>query len=102
MVKLGKRIKQAIATLDEFAALDHPFRVTRPKGMEEWGSCEKLESPTRFVIRVHHKLPDDWALYTLVHEWAHALSWSDDPLVENHGAEWGVAYARCYQAIFDP
>lgn len=82
--------------------LAYPFRVTRPKGMEEWGSCEKLESPNRFVIRIHPKLADDWALYILVHEWAHARAWMDDPLVENHGSEWGVAYSRTYQAIFDP
>jgi len=31
----------------------------------------------------------------IVHEWAHALAWCSH---EHHSAEWGVAYARCWQA----
>jgi len=37
-------------------------------------------------------------LDALVHEWAHALSWSATDPSEAHDAAWGVAYARCYQA----
>lgn len=94
-------MRQAVESLSEALPLVHPFRVTRPKNMEEWGSCEKLESPDRFIIRIHSRLSDDLAVSILAHEWAHARAWSEDPLVENHGPEWGVAYSRCYRALFD-
>lgn len=37
---------------------------------------------------------------TLMHEWAHALTWNGllDGDLETHTPEWGVAFARCYQA----
>lgn len=43
-------------------------------------------------------------LDALVHEWAHALSWPgvpEAPHLERHGPEWGVAYAKCYQATVE-
>lgn len=38
---------------------------------------------------------------TLVHEWAHALAWAGNHDLEAHDALWGVAYARCYQAVVE-
>ena len=41
---------------------------------------------------------------TLVHEWAHACAWpgtDDQHTLEFHDASWGVAYARCYQAVIE-
>ena len=41
---------------------------------------------------------------TLVHEWAHLLSWTpahDAGAFGPHGPEWGVAYARAYCASVD-
>jgi len=70
--------------------------------MDEYGTCEFLEEPDRFLIRLHERLPDSDAMHILAHEWAHAVAWTDDPLVEAHGPEWGVAYSRCYQALFEP
>jgi len=98
----SKRIKKTIQTLSEDVPLDLPVRVTRPKGLEEWGSCERLESPDRFLIRIGAELSEEWAVAILVHEWAHAKAWTEDALVECHGPEWGLAYSRCYQAIYGP
>lgn len=41
---------------------------------------------------------------SLIHEWAHAMSWtenSDDRSRGDHGPEWGVAFSRAYQATRD-
>tara|TARA_R100000808_G_scaffold134_1_gene992 strand:- start:23271 stop:23576 length:306 start_codon:yes stop_codon:yes gene_type:complete len=99
---LSKKLKQGIQTLEDLVPLPHTVRVTRPKKMEEYGTCEYLEEPDRFLIRIHARLADSEALGILAHEWAHALAWTDDPLVDAHGPEWGVAYSRCYQALWEP
>lgn len=101
MVKISKRLRHATETLSEVLPLTAPVKITRPKNMDEWGSCEKLESPDRFIIRIHQRLSDDWAVSILAHEWAHARAWTDDPTIPNHGPEWGIAYSRCYSALFD-
>ena len=40
---------------------------------------------------------------TLVHEWAHLLAYHGllEESFEAHDAAWGVAYARCYQAVVE-
>lgn len=47
----------------------------------------------------------DWqAMWqTIIHEWAHALSWSEGhATVCDHDPEWGLAYARIYQEVMEP
>lgn len=72
-----------------------------------YGECG-LE-PSRFRIRVSSRLPEEFAIQVLIHEWAHALSW---PRGQNccsyrwqpiairgpidHDAAWGRAYAKVY------
>lgn len=97
---MDDRLSRSVEVLKDEVPLDLPVRVTRPKKMQEWGTCEKLADPDRFLIRVHKELDPDWAVAILVHEWAHARTWVEDPRLDHHGPEWGVAYARCYQALF--
>jgi len=52
----------------------------------------------RFFIRINKKDPFRVQLDTLIHEWAHAISWFT-PGVEDHSGEWGLAYARIYSAF---
>ena len=72
-----------------------------------YGECG-LE-PSRFRIRVSHRLPEEFAIQVLIHEWAHALSWPRgqnrcsyrwQPIAirgpTDHDAAWGRAYARVY------
>lgn len=36
----------------------------------------------------------------LIHEWAHAFSWTvEHPNIDDHDPEFGLAYARCYKAV---
>jgi len=52
----------------------------------------------RYVVLIKRTI-DYWrATDSLCHEWAHALSWTADGPNE-HGPEWGVAYARVYRVM---
>lgn len=77
------------------------------------GDCS-LE-PSRFRIRVSPRLPEQFAIEVLIHEWAHALSWPRgrkrcsyrwQPIALrgpiDHDAVWGRAYARVYcKVVFE-
>ena len=75
------------------------------------GDCT-LE-PSRFRICVSSRLPEEFAIEGLIHEWAHALSWPRgqsrwsyrwQPITIrgpiDHGADWGQAYAKVYCKVF--
>jgi hypothetical protein len=78
-----------------------------------YGECT-LE-PSRFRIRVSHRLPEEFAIEVLIHEWAHALSWPRgqhrcsyrwQPIAIrgpiDHDAAWGRAYAKVYcRVVFE-
>jgi len=38
----------------------------------------------------------------LIHEWAHALCWTEGEDVCHHGPEWGLAVSRVYQEVIEP
>ena len=67
-------------------------RVNLAEGYD--GLCEKQKS--KFVIKIHNKRPEFYAIDVLLHEVAHALSW--DKGKDSHGMEWGKAYSRVYRA----
>lgn len=78
-------------------------RCKMPSGTH--GDCTMLakegEAP-RFIIRVDRKLDEETQVYVLLHEWAHALSWgSESHRIRNHGAEWGIAMSRIWQALVE-
>lgn len=63
------------------------------------GIASRVYCPTRkvweFAIELDACLTPDEARDTLVHEWAHVLSWTE---TADHGKRWGLAFARCYRA----
>lgn len=74
------------------------------------GECARRK--TSFVIRLNNKLDEQAAIETLLHEWAHAMSWSysldhlaNQPDVDpreferaSHDEAWGCAYSRVWRA----
>lgn len=75
------------------------------------GTCARHRN--RFVISIADRLNEKTGIEALLHEWAHALSWThkldsvakmpidDEAMFERltHGPEWGVSYAavwRCF------
>jgi len=62
-----------------------------------------------FLILIRNTLDEFGSTETLIHEWAHGLTWRPAPVTAPwrnmpyplHGDEWGVAYARAYRAAIE-
>ncbi len=50
-----------------------------------------------FLIRINKNDTFQVKVDTLLHEWAHTLTWCDTEY-EDHSGKWGEAYARIYRA----
>lgn len=77
-----------------------PVKVRRRKGAAGYGGCAAITQGDRllhFCVYVDSRLQIGVAGYFLVHEWAHALSWTHDHhSVSDHGIEFALAYSRIY------
>lgn len=62
-----------------------------------WGTCELVDGV--FVMEIAGSTHTTLATRILIHEWAHALAWGKDD--NDHGDEWGKAYAACYRAALE-
>lgn len=80
--------------LGEQAPLSATVRVSVAE-LPVMGYCAWDEEDQVFDIVLHAGLTGNELADAIIHEWAHALVW-DVPGAEEHGPEWGVAYARCY------
>jgi len=107
--RLPKAFYDSIRTLKKECPLSAKVSVRRILFNHHFGYCKYKPSTRKgiedkFLIRIDKRLSTQWAIRILVHEWAHAMVWFS-PAAEgkegDHHAEWGVAYARCYRAIFD-
>ena len=67
-------------------------RVRMPHGLH--GDCSR-KSGNHFLIRIKSELPEDVAIDTFLHEFAHILSWHKPG--DDHGIDWGVAYSKVYR-----
>lgn len=82
-----------------------PVHVRRIKLNDNDGYCSKVRD--QFYVRININFSEARAIDTLLHEWAHALSWKpkfDDASLSSedferiiHGPSWGVAYAEVYR-----
>lgn len=81
----------------------YDVRVYRCKIGDGCDGYVKEVGKRRLAVRVSSALEEPFALEVLVHEWAHALSWDvEHERSVSHSAFWGVAYAECYRAVFNP
>lgn len=76
------------------------------RGADMSGDCggtRRFEKSRTFVITVANDLDPGRLTDTLIHEWAHVMSWDQQqdfhPLGGIHDAIWGVWYARVYAAF---
>lgn len=83
-----------------------PTRVYRRKLSDCLGYTElkfKDGAPHHFVIAVCSTISWEAAWQVLIHEWAHALAWTDGhETVCDHGPEWALALSRVYQESVEP
>jgi len=59
-------------------------------------------SPSHFRVVLHDPMSSRETRDTLLHEWAHCLSWHEGETVCDHDPEWAVAYGRLYQELIEP
>ena len=61
------------------------------------GDCGLICNETKFLIRIDKNQPFGEKRDTILHEWAHTITWWECSR-ENHPNIWGEAYARIYRA----
>jgi putative component of toxin-antitoxin plasmid stabilization module len=49
-----------------------------------------------FLVRINKGQPEQVMLDTLVHEFAHCLTFDEWESTQSHQQRWGVAFAQCY------
>lgn len=95
---------RAALALAAEAPLDGPVLIQVLELEGVWGMAWWDEQMGSYRIQLDISIPGpgaDWAIDTLIHEWAHCLvvgACKED----SHGPIWGVAQARCYRAAVDP
>lgn len=75
------------------------LEVRRVAGLDDHGTCEKHRR--RFRIEIRAEMSYYETTHTLIHEWAHMLSWRPyHPLSGDHGSDWGVWYSRVWRKYY--
>jgi hypothetical protein len=80
-----------------------PVRVYLRDYLDDEGQCHlitKQGRPSSFSIYIRRQRFRGM-LDVLMHEWAHALTWSEDECAEDHDAAWGIAHARVYRYVVE-
>ena len=55
----------------------------------------------KFIIKIHPGMNFSMKIDTLIHEWAHAISWFGAGHEEEHPDDWGLAYAKIYRTFLN-
>ena len=72
------------------------------KKLHGWTALPDGCGPRSFDIRINRKQCFDLRVETLIHEWAHVLTWfGAETHLDDHSAEWGIAYARIYRTFIE-
>lgn len=85
--------RRSLSWLRREFPLSKRVRVRQMK-MKDQGETEYLNHC--FEITIQKKQCLNLRMDTLLHEWAHALTWFGND-ADPHGSEWGLAHARLYR-----
>lgn len=101
MVKLttAQRWLRTIAWLRRNFSAQRPILVRSIILKKEHGYTEYDTMWKFFRIKIHRKQSFELRIDTLIHEWAHCLTWFGAEETTEHSAEWGLAYARIYRTF---
>ena len=103
---LSKDFKTDVRFLKKRLPALLPVRVYRRKLTDCLGYTELKYVDGKahhFVIAVESRMSWDATWQVLIHEWAHAVSWTHGhETVCDHGPEWALALARVYQESVAP
>jgi Zn-dependent peptidase ImmA (M78 family) len=98
--------RKIIKLLKEHCPPKYPISVRRVELKGYDGLCKKKDG--KFSIKINRDLDEKAAIDVLIHEWSHAICWTDqhDAMSTEefnrtmHGDHWGIAYAKVYR-IFE-
>lgn len=84
-----------------------PVRVRRRSLVDMNGYASLMWGPDgrpdHFIIAIHIDMCEQGTFDTLLHEWAHCITWTDGHrALCDHDALWGVALAHCYGEVAEP
>lgn len=91
------RFYDALRALREWHPASDPVRVRRCRLVGCYGTTQWKGD--HFLITLDSSLPSSDQVHTLLHEWAHVLSWDESE--EDHDAVWSSAYSRIYQDLIE-
>lgn len=103
MKPIERRLRRNLRALRSKVPPVWPVVVRRRRIVGHWGTVNLVKEPSpHFVLNLDPALAPDRLDEVLIHEWAHALSWTTEhPSVQDHGPEWGISYAKTYTALLD-
>ena len=99
--KLRKTTRALFARLCEEIPLHLPIRLVAHTDKEARGTHRILQDKkrgVRHIIRIEPGMPEMVEWETLVHEYAHAMTFSYPG--KSLDAVWGVAYSDVYKVVF--
>lgn len=93
--------KTDVNSLRAFCPLRYPAQVSRAKLPEgDHGDCTWNPKKRKFLIRVTSRVPYDFQLWILAHEWAHAMVWHIPQERDgHHNPYFGIAFDRALRAL---
>ena len=94
-------LRSALKELRTEIPPEHPVMVRRAELVDSWGECRFIDGDKpHFLIKLDKSLSGPGLIHVLIHEWAHALTWSSRS-EEYHGLAWGRAMSRIWQATME-
>lgn len=94
--------RKTLKYLREHEAPLLPVKVRKRRLVGCVGLCSLVYdsewNPQHFLIELDPRQSRISIVDTLLHEWAHCLTWTYSTKVDDHSPEWGVNYARLYRA----
>ncbi len=79
-----------------------PYNVSvESREIKEHGYTE-FHGGLFICIKINRRKSYNLKIDTLLHEWAHCLTWlGAESEIEDHSAEWGIAYAKLYRTFLE-
>ena len=98
------RYQQVLNWLQERFPVKYKVRLRiEDLGRSEQGHAVR-SGRNGFILRIHRTLPRWLALDTLLHEYAHVMTWPEAMPTKGHtihSDEWALAFARVYRLYVD-
>ncbi len=96
--------RKAIANLRVLCPTDRPVSVRRVQMSPDikGDASISVRGQRRYNIRINTQYCIDIQIETLVHEWAHCMTWYVTHERQlDHGPHFGIAYAEAYRATYE-